>query len=259
MAFCALVIMLVYNAREAKLREPPSRAAEVHAYDVRFRWNIVLATILGIVCFIVLYLAVCLTFDASCYLLARLGLLPATYQVPEDVRLYLSFVALMLSELPNRRLTGTGSANALIAEGLAAGGYDPWLPEKLRDPQGRALVARLLGVGAAETVKGAVLLTRLLDLRSALEETSEVLSGLLDAFVTLFTFGAFSRVVTAAEEASDACTEQAAQGVTFGDEAFAWPQEDLSERGKRNWRTLLAAAALFALIVAAQPVLVFAG
>ena len=254
---CVFVLKLVYNRRERRATPIP-RAQEVHAYDARFKWNVVFAGIVGVLCFILLDLVVFLLYCLLLMVLECLGVLPDGYWGSDTTRLLLSYVALMLAELPNRRLAGRGSSNALQVERLALCGYDAWLPESLRTPEGRALVARLMGVGAANTVRGAVLLTRVLDARAAVKDVSDVLGELLDAFVTIVTFGAFGLVTNAAEDVMSACAENAARGVAFGEAGFTWPQSEPGELRRRNLRTIAVAAGMLLCIALVQP-LVAAG
>ena len=254
---CALVIRAVYNRREEKAAPVP-RAGEVHAYDTRFTWNVLYAALLGSLVFVVLFLVIMQLFLWALALLYQIGLIPLEAGPSDTAMLLLTFVALALTEIPNRWLAGPGDANDLVAEKLAAGGYDAWLLERLRDPEGRALIARLLGAGAADTVRGAVLLARGLELRERIADSSEVLGDLLDAFATILTFGSFGLVAGAAEDARAACAENAARGVRFGDPAFAWPQPAPGELGRKNLRTALLAGLLFLLIVIAQPLVMAA-
>ena len=249
---CVFVLKLVYNRRERRA-VPIPRAQEVHAYDARFKWNVVFAAIVGVLCFILLDLGV---FFLYCLLLAVLesvGILPDGYWGSDTTRILLSYVALILAELPNRWLAGRGDSNALQVERLALGGYDAWLPESLRAPEGRALVARLMGEGAANTVRGAVLLTRVLSARAVVKDVSDVIGELLDAFLTIVTFGAFALVIDAEEDVTSACAENAARGVAFGEAGFTWPQPEPGELRRRNLRTVAVAAGLLLCIAFAQP------
>ena len=252
---CVLVLKLVYNRRECRT-EPIPRAKEVHAYDARFKWNVFFASIVGILCFMLLDLAVVSIYCLLLVVFECLGILPDGSSVSDTTRILLSYVALMLTELPNRWLAGRGDSNALQIERLALGGYDAWLPERLCTPEGRALVARLMGVGAANTVQGAVLLTRVLDVCAAAKDVSDVLGELLDVFLTIVTFGGFGLVTNAAEDVSSVCAENAARGVAFGEEGFLWPQPDPGELRRRSLRTIAFAAGLLLCIVCMQPLVV---
>lgn len=254
---CVLLLKLVYNRRE-RSTAPIPRAKEVHAYDARFKWNVFFAAIVGVLCFILLDLAVFFLYCLLLVVFESLGILPDGYWGSDTTRILLSYVALMLTELPNRWLAGRGNSNALQVERLALGGYDAWLPERLCTPEGRALVARLMGVGAANTVQGAVLLTRVLDVRAAAKDVSDVLGGLFDVFLTIVTFGGFGLVTDAAEDVSSVCAENAARGVAFGEEGFLWPQPDPGELRRRNLRTIAFAAGLLLCIACMQPLVVAA-
>lgn len=248
---CAFVLKLVYNRRERRT-VPIPRAQEVHAYDARFKWNAVFAAIAGILCFIILDMGVFLLYCIALMVLEELGVLAEGYWGSDTTRLLLSYVALMLAELPSRQLAGLGAQNALLVERLAFGAYDAWLPWRLRTPEGRALVSSLLGAGTAHTVRGAVLLTRVLDVCAAVRDVSEVMGGLFEALISVVTVGAFAQVVGAAEDARAACAENAARDISFGEPGFIWPQSDTSDSRRRNRRTIVFASALFVMTVVLQ-------
>ena len=255
---CAFVLKLVYNWRERRTTPIP-RAREVHAYDARFKWNVVFAAIVGVLCFVALDFGVFVLYSVALFVLKSLGVLAQDYVISDTTRLLVSYVALMLAELPNRRLAGSGAQNALLVERLAQGAYDAWLPERLRAPEGRVLVARLLGVGAANTVRGASMLARVLDVFVAVGDVSDVMGELVEALASAVTVGAFAQVLKAAEDAEDAYAENAARGIGFGEPGFVWPQTDPSDVRRRNRRTLVFAGALFVLTVALELLVSLAG
>ena len=254
----AFVLWLVYNWRERRC-EPIPHTREVHAYDAQFRWNVLFSSMLGVISFIALLLVVFFLNDLLVAALNGLGLFPRGYRNSDATALIGSYVTLMIAEIPSRRFGTSGDANGLVVERLAGGGYDAQLPERLRSPEGRALVARLLGVGAASTVRGAVLLTRILDVHAAAQDVSEVLGSLLEVLASIVTVGAFARVAGASEEAEAACSENAARGVAFGEPGFVWPQADPSDLKRRNRRTLAFAGLLFAINIILQLLVSLAG
>ena len=184
----SFILKIAYTVRDRSvLRTPENLAA--HEREASFAWMWPLSIIAGAVDFTAAFAI----YDIACTLLEPKGIVP-----PAFLTTLVVVVCLVWAERCIRRLSRGMAAylpgNHTLIQEVACGQRDAELPEGMRNPLGRAKVARALSLGVVNTLPWAVRLVKGIALRTRVKLFSGFLNSAIHGILTAFSFGIASTV-----------------------------------------------------------------
>ena|GEM_PF-4577520 len=191
----ALVVKAVLDSRAEKT-EATAETVGRHRREMEFSWSIAFSILLGLFDFCAVYY-VCMS---------AIALVAPNWTIPVFLDSSFVLAALVVAELRIRRVNNVMLASkedlAPLLDDVRAGRYDAEIPESLRNPLGVTRIVKMLDIGAARTVKGAVRYIKMYAIRDRLMHMSAFLCTAVQAFVVTVTFGYFTKIVIAVNDAT---------------------------------------------------------